>query len=147
MKLIILFTLLGFLASAAHAEIYKWVDDKGNVHFSDNKPESQQVEEKQYDVGDKQLDPEMVKYREQMNNQLQSWEHNEAIAKKESESASKKASEKKRFCNQLKSSLILDERVSRIYSSGADGSKKVLTADERKKRRQEMQDRFNKNCL
>ena len=27
-----------------HAEVYKWVDENGRVHFSDNKPEDKQVQ-------------------------------------------------------------------------------------------------------
>ena len=30
---------------AAHSEIYKWVDEQGNAHFTDTPPENQQVEQ------------------------------------------------------------------------------------------------------
>ncbi len=46
MKLLAL--ILGaFLAmsTAAHAEVYKWVDEDGNVHFTDTPPPKQETEE------------------------------------------------------------------------------------------------------
>ena len=39
------FLLLAVLAGSSHAEIYKWVDDKGKVHFTDQKPREQKAEE------------------------------------------------------------------------------------------------------
>ena len=46
MKLLVL-TLAAFLAmgTAAHAEVYKWVDEDGNVHFTDTPPPMQKTEE------------------------------------------------------------------------------------------------------
>jgi glutaredoxin-like YruB-family protein len=40
-----LLTVIIFVAGNASAEIYKWVDKQGNVHFGDKKPDSLQVEE------------------------------------------------------------------------------------------------------
>ncbi len=42
--IIICFTAL-FLATWAHAEIFKWVDAQGNIHYSDKKPDNQSSEE------------------------------------------------------------------------------------------------------
>jgi len=38
-KYILLFTALFIISPIVLAEIFKWVDDDGNVHFSDNPPE------------------------------------------------------------------------------------------------------------
>jgi glutaredoxin len=40
----ICFTAL-LLATWAHAEVFKWVDAQGNIHYSDKKPENQSSEE------------------------------------------------------------------------------------------------------
>jgi len=34
-----------FIASFAQAEVFKWVDKNGQVHYSDKKPENQSTEE------------------------------------------------------------------------------------------------------
>jgi glutaredoxin len=44
MRLVLLLALLAPLASAA-GEIYKWVDENGQVHYSDQKPEDQAATE------------------------------------------------------------------------------------------------------
>lgn len=43
------------LVPLAHAEIYKWVDDKGRIHYSDEKPEGQQVLEEEIRIKNDQL--------------------------------------------------------------------------------------------
>ncbi|MDJ0710233.1 MAG: DUF4124 domain-containing protein [Woeseiaceae bacterium] len=50
MKLLVL-TLAALLAigTAAHAEVYKWVDEDGNVHFTDTPPPKQKTEEVKID--------------------------------------------------------------------------------------------------
>ena len=45
MKLRIRLLILGLAAIAASAEIYKWVDEEGKIHFGDKAPESAEVEE------------------------------------------------------------------------------------------------------
>ena len=48
MKIIIILLLLVVFPS--QAEIYKWVDENGKVHFSDRKPESEKTEELKLEV-------------------------------------------------------------------------------------------------
>ncbi len=44
-SLIILCFASLLMISSAHAEVFKWVDAQGNIHYSDKKPENQQSEE------------------------------------------------------------------------------------------------------
>ena len=48
-NLVLLFSLL-IIAIPSSAEIYKWVDEEGHVHFSDKKPQNQAVLEVQVDA-------------------------------------------------------------------------------------------------
>ncbi|WP_020410887.1 glutaredoxin family protein [Hahella ganghwensis] len=50
MKFVFLILLLIATSGNVLGEIYKWVDDEGNVHFSDQKPESSGVEEVRLEV-------------------------------------------------------------------------------------------------
>ncbi len=45
MKPSLIFVLALFVCQAVNASIYKWVDDEGGVHFSDQKPELERVSE------------------------------------------------------------------------------------------------------
>lgn len=45
LPIIVLTTFLFLLSSSVNAEIYKWIDDNGNVHFTDKPPANQKTEE------------------------------------------------------------------------------------------------------
>ena len=45
MKNLVLLVSLLIIAMPSSAEIYKWVDEEGQIHFSDKKPENQVVSE------------------------------------------------------------------------------------------------------
>ena len=45
MKIILLLFGLLLVSQAAYCEIYRWVDESGNVHFGDRKPQNIQTEE------------------------------------------------------------------------------------------------------
>lgn len=46
----ILVFLLGFVLLPASAEIFKWVDDQGNVHFTDKPPETAKTEKVKVEI-------------------------------------------------------------------------------------------------
>ena len=51
MHLIILLVFLSVLASSAHAaEVYRWTDDAGRVHYGDKVPDAQKAKAKPVDV-------------------------------------------------------------------------------------------------
>ena len=49
MKYLVLLTTLLLVAGPSFAEIYRWVDEEGQVHFSDQKPISENFNEVQID--------------------------------------------------------------------------------------------------
>lgn len=138
--------LVPFLTATVHAEIYKWVDDQGNVHFSDNKPKDRESEKQDYPAGENSPDPEMARHRQQMDEQLQQWEQQEAQEKEAREIAEKQKQRNEYNCNVAKSNLLMDDSVSVVYARSADGKKKALTADERKKRRDLMEKQKAQYC-
>jgi hypothetical protein len=44
-----LMTLL-FISSTSYAEIYKWVDENGKVHYSDKKPDEDKLKVEQFEI-------------------------------------------------------------------------------------------------
>lgn len=53
MKQIVLFVLLVLPVSSSYSEIYKWVDENGNIQFSDKAPEDQGAQTKTIQIKDK----------------------------------------------------------------------------------------------
>ena len=52
-KLILLITLFNSLTMTAFADVYKWLGDDGNVHYSDKQPqdiECEQIKIEQRDI-------------------------------------------------------------------------------------------------
>jgi len=45
MKYLIFLVLILIIADPSSAEIYKWTDEQGQIHFSDEKPENQEFKE------------------------------------------------------------------------------------------------------
>lgn len=146
MKLWLFLISMLLLTGTTSADIYKWVDSKGNIHFSDAKPENYKVEKKNYEVKGEPLEQEVIKDAEPENLSLQSKELQEESVDKEKSYIDSKKLEQKRYCNQLKSNIIMDESISRVYTTNKNGVKRSMTPDERKNRRQEMKDRFTKEC-
>ena len=50
MKYLILFVSIWLIAGHVSAEVYKWTDDKGIIHYSDKKPENQEVTELKFKI-------------------------------------------------------------------------------------------------
>ena len=53
-KLILLITLFNSLTMTAFADVYKWVGDDGNVHYSDKQP--QDIECEQFKIEQRDID-------------------------------------------------------------------------------------------
>jgi len=50
MKYVILLITISLITTSASAEIYKWTDEEGQIHYSDSKPENQDVIEIGVDI-------------------------------------------------------------------------------------------------
>lgn len=50
MKHLILFISLWLIAGPVSAEVYKWTDEQGIIHYSDKKPENQEVTELKFKI-------------------------------------------------------------------------------------------------
>jgi len=50
MKYLILFVSIWLIAGSVSAEVYKWTDDKGIIHYSDKKPANQEVTELEFKI-------------------------------------------------------------------------------------------------
>ena len=50
MRYLILIVSLWLVAGPVSAEIYKWTDEKGYIHYSDKKPENQEVTELKFKI-------------------------------------------------------------------------------------------------
>jgi hypothetical protein len=124
------------IASFALAQIYKWVDDKGGVHFGDCPPDDCIVEEVELPEGPS--DEEVKAAQEKLRKTLQSRRAQESAQKKKSESdqledqrEEKLAAERFKQCAETIYQLELLDQKRRVFKFQADGSRLYLEDEER----------------
>ena len=149
---IIIVTLLGFfvLSGVAHAEIFKWVDANGKVHYSDRKS-STQAQTLNVKTGASTLDQtsddveQRLLYQQKYVNYLQS----ERLERQEKrQQAQQAADKKKKLCAALQDQLkSYNQGKYRWYElDEASGERKYLSDEQIKAKKQELQTEIKSNC-
>ena len=144
--------LLGFIlmSGAAHAEIFKWVDANGKVHFSDRKTNSQaqkvnvKIGTKTLDQDDQSVEQRLVQQQKYVNF-LQS----ERIERQEKrEQAQQEEDKKRKLCaamqDQLKSYSQSNYRWYELDEKS--GERQYLSGDQIEAKRQVLQADIKSNC-
>ncbi|MCV6623673.1 MAG: DUF4124 domain-containing protein [Cellvibrionaceae bacterium] len=127
------------LALDGYAQLYKWVDAEGNVHYSDSKPKGQAAEDisaklpsTNIDSSHKKLQALDVIRQQRLQDQ-----------QKKQQQLQSQAKQRQRACSQARSNL---SRVrGRSYFRYGDGGQKTSEAD-RKKMQAQAQARVDRLC-
>ena len=144
-----LFAIIIFITPyCLHAEIYKWVDAQGMVHYGD-KPQSDNVEKiqiKKSPVKENSDDTDKGS-RKEMRQRVSDLLETDRLAKKEARKERKEEREHKRSeCNSLKDKQKRFKNAGSIYNLNKNGERTTLSAEQRKKSEQRLQQRINKAC-
>ena len=159
-KYILLLTgLLTLAAANSHAAIYKWVDEEGNVHYSQEKPTGATNTERMNISGYKPEDtstykkPSLNKKEEgKPDEQAKEGEENQqqdpqAAAPKEEDPMKKMdPKKKKQGCESAKNNLATMQARGQIRTRDADGNLRYLTEAEKQARIKKSQDIIKKHC-
>ena len=149
---IITVTMLGLfvLSGVAHAEIFKWVDANGKVHYSDRKS-STQAQTLNVKTGASTLDQtsdeveQRLQYQQKYVNYLQS----ERLERQEKrQQAQQAADKKKKLCAALQDQLkSYNQGKYRWYElDEASGDRKYLSDEQIEAKKQELQTEIKSNC-
>ena len=134
---------------SVQAEVYKWVDDKGRVHYGD-KPGagSQVVEVKQHEAQDKPAaigEDELS--RDEKRQRISDMLEEDRLAKNEKrEKENKERERKKRECNRLKDHQRHVERAAGLYRLDKDGNRVIISNEQRKKSQQNLRKQIKRAC-
>lgn len=134
-----------FLSPAySYAEIYKWVDDQGNVHYGD-KPVTNS---KEIDVNiSKQGHIKINESREEKRQKLlESYADDQQREDKEKEKKQKKKKKHQRNCIRSKDRLKHYERASSLYNLDKEGKRITVSTEERIKKTNDLRNKINKYC-
>jgi len=138
--------IFAFLLNSAtvYAEIYKWVDEQGKVHYGD-KPIDNSTE---MDVNiSKQGHIKINNNREQKRQKLlESYADDQEREDKKKEKLKKKKKKLDRNCVRSKDRLRQYERASSLYNLDKEGKRITMSKEERKKMTTNLREKINKYC-
>jgi hypothetical protein len=129
------------------ADIYQWVDDNGNVQYSDRQPKNQVFKKKTTPNTPPSIDPELEHYRQQIKINKLVRTREQALAKEKTTEAQKKALQKKRYCRNLTSRQHADNNTATFFTRHSDGSRTVWTGEQREQYTKTLTDNLNEYCL
>lgn len=144
MRIIIAISLLIFIPTG-HSEIYRWTDNDGKIHFSDQPPEdstvSEEVSQKMSPINRDSSSEETKKLQlifqgetpEEQNHHRQ-----QKIQQRRQEQVTKRA------CDQAKRNLKILK--GRVYFEDAEGNEIVVTEEQREHRAQQLESEITKHC-
>ncbi len=123
--------LLAALATGAGAEVYRWTDAEGRVHYGDRPSAGSQSIPLSAGTPPAQPPPGDAERLQRQQRMLDAYrqereEKQQAEAKRKADDA-----ERERNCAQARDSLARYERSSGIYEPQADGSRRYLSEAER----------------
>lgn len=144
MRLSIWFVFLVFNCGVVHAELYRWVDEQGKVHFSDKKPPryeaddiSETVKHQNTDYGNRSTDK-----------QLQQIERNKAARNTEQtqrqQLVAKQQEQRERDCQEAHNRLRIMK--GRVIFYDEDNREVRVTEQEREQRVAALEQQINKYC-
>ncbi|MEH6357790.1 MAG: DUF4124 domain-containing protein [Pseudomonadales bacterium] len=141
---LILLATLSFTNNAAYAEIYRWVDEQGKVHFGDKVNGNQQAKDISQDVKLKNLD-HSAKRTEQSLQQIDLRQQAQTTETQQKQSqTSPKAEQQARQCQVVKERLrIMQGRVAFLDENGHHVK---VTEKERQQRAVTLREQVNKLC-
>lgn len=119
------------LAAAAPAEVYKWTDAEGRVHFGDRPPQggAETVQMSEKADNDPAATPE--ERLEKQRRLLHAFEEERRQKRDAREQARRDKAERQRNCAEARDNLHSQETASAVYRLGPDGERVYLDDAER----------------
>lgn len=143
-----LISLLGssILITNAQAEVYRWTDEHGRVHFSDQPVEkgAEQVEI-QAPVAPSRSEAS-AHYRQRQQQLLETFAKEREERQQRRAEQQKKREERKLACQRAGNYQRHYERANLLYTQAEDGSRRYLSEDERQQAEAELADFMARNC-
>lgn len=145
-----IFTLLSIVLLIGHsstqAEIYKWVDASGKVHFSDKAPLQQKPQKIDIDVGPVEVDPELEQYRQRNRALLKVWDTERDQKQKRYTEKRQQLAQRRQRCARMQREYDASRRAGYLYVPSRDGERKIYSDAQRTKYEQRLDDYLRNSC-
>lgn len=141
MRTLALLALLGLVSTAAHAEIYRWTDAQGRVHFG----ERPQQGARQVDVKPQVIERDaQVREREANMQRLQEVRSEERAA--EQQQRAEQRARQQAYCERLNSELARYDKRIYWYEEDSSGKKVEVSPDRVREQKMKLQALKRERC-
>lgn len=133
------------ISVAAHSEIYKWTDEKGNVHYGDKPVDNG----KEMEISEEPGRSENVSSSEREERRRKLIETYDIERKEKKKKQAKLKKDRKRLnaeCGYAKDRLKRYKRAGSLYDVDKDGNRTSLSEDIHKKAIRNLQKKIKKHC-
>ena len=144
----IIFLLILITPVAAHAGVYKWVDENGKVHYGDQPKASQPTVEMNIDdtTPAPSYSDDDLSREEKRERLLQAMEE-DRLDKQEKRDKQKAENEKNRQkCNRYRDRMRHYQRANALYKLDKDGNRVYMSDSERASATKSLRTKINKYC-
>ena len=147
LKTLIILLFLSLAANAALAEMYKWVDDEGNVHYGDRPPVKNEFEKmKPPPAADEK---EAMRLQQRTKNILQQQMQVDADRAREKQASRKPDAQKvsiEKRCKRDRAELVFYKKSGKHSILDQDGNLTRVKSSERKQKITELESFIAQNC-
>ncbi len=129
------------------AEVYKWVDEQGNIHYTDQKPENAKDAAKvDVKVHNTRKNKELDAYREYIKRNREAAATEAAIEEKNSAKQRQTKQKRQHACQQLRQRKREYQQHGVIYTEDKSGERKYYSDEERAEVLRQLNKALNKYC-
>ena len=136
---------LALLCPPAEAKLYKWVDDNGNVTYSQQKPPDRKAQTLEL-KGVESPDPEAAEKLEQLKDREQSRRKDREFAKEQTDAAKAREARLKQNCEIARQNVRILKDSPRVQDKDESGEAYFLDDAQRKSRLQQAEQQVKDYC-
>jgi hypothetical protein len=141
-----LFLVLMSLALSLRAEVYKWVDEQGRVHFSDRPDAGESTGIKIKEQPAAQPSDGQSDRQQKMQRMLDVYAEERAEKKEARQKQQAEREKRKQYCAHARDRYKSHIRASGIYDLGSDGKRRYLSEEERARHIKRMKSEIDRWC-
>jgi len=136
----------GWYFNPANADVYKWKDAEGKIHFGDQPPIKAKSEKLEIDTQDKGVYQPSGDYRRKQEKLLKVYEEERKVKQVKQAEVKEKKRKLEVSCKRAKKYEARYERASRFYREKEDGTRIYMSDEERKLAENGLQSYLKRFC-
>lgn len=136
------------LSQPLSAEVYRWVDDQGHVHFGDKPPDKQRARSIEISPAPPaaQTVPDSQARRDKQQRLLRAWEEERRQREEKAAERKEQQEQRERNCHIAKDRLRSFRNASALYDHDKDGKRRILKDAEHKAAINDAEEAVNRWC-